>query len=384
MDAFSRSLAAAALVDGQHFTLPGFGTIEGVYVSARIDHSARRVEAPRLEVRWSDEVDPSAQTFAEFLVSTGATKAEANEIEGNWLDALTTGDFIVIGDLGSLVPDRLSSKCSFKANEEALKVAYSASQTVALEPISRRALPDRPVAPVVEIDTINSDTASAKTKRSLVSRLVPYVSAAAIVLLGIMAINFFTKRPTLDESRGKAVTVNQDRLNRSPREEVTTADLSTERIEEADANDLIAGESAGYDNSISSDEDNTEEFDDALSGAIDDMPIAFDSEPEVNTQDGQEQVPAFDPAALAGGIDDDHLFTLSEIDVVIVLGSFTNAANAARLTEKVAAAGFIPYVDQPGEYTRVGVTFAVTTEAEVEELKHQMRKQFDPNAWVLE
>ena len=387
MDSFSRSLAAAALIDGQHFTLTGFGTIEGVYVSARINHSERRVEAPRLEVKWSDEVDPTAQTFSQFLESTGATSFEANDIEGNWLDALTTGESIVIGDLGTLVPDPSTGLCSFEANTDALAGAFSGNNAVTLEPISKRALPDTPVAPVVEIDTKKDNSASAKTKeRSLVSRLVPYASAAAAVLLLIVAINFFTKEaPVNDDSRGKVVTVNQERLNRSPREEATTADLPIEQIEEGPFDEASTSAPEGFDNSLSIEEDASDDLGDAIAGVINDMPVDFESaSPSRVGDEAQEEVPAFDPAALAGGLNDDNLFAISEIDVVIVLGSFTNSANAARLTEKVAEAGLIPYVDQPGAFTRVGATFAVSSEAEVEQLKHQMRKQFSTSAWVLE
>jgi len=137
-------------VDGQHFTLPGFGTIEGVYVSARIDHGARQVEAPRLEVRWQSEEDQAAQTFANLLVSTGATSFEADDIQNSWLDALATGESIEVGDLGILISDKDSGECRFEENAEALASVFSGRQTVSLAPISKRALPDTPVTPVVE------------------------------------------------------------------------------------------------------------------------------------------------------------------------------------------------------------------------------------------
>lgn len=378
MDAFSRSLAAAALVDGQHFTLPGFGTIEGVYISARIDHGARQVEAPRLEVRWSTSEDETAQTFSELLVSTGATTNEAAEIEGNWLDALAKGEHIEVGDLGTLRPNTEDGTCDFEPNVDALAAAFSGSVTIPLEPISKRTLPQTPVAPVVAIDTKKHSSASAKTDPSFIRKLVPYVSAAAVVLLGVMAINFFSRSPALDENLGKAVTVNQDRLNRSPREEATTADLPVQSIEEATPSDIIAGEPSYADNGATS---APQDFTSAITSSEKDAPVADPVSPNAEANQG---IPSFDPASLAGQNEDEVLFALSEIDIVIVLGSFGNSKNAARLTEEIAAAGLIPYVDQPGDLTRVGATFIVSSEAEIEAVKARMRKEFNPNAWVLE
>ncbi|MFK8058160.1 MAG: SPOR domain-containing protein [Saprospiraceae bacterium] len=382
MDAFSRSLAAAALVDGQHFTLPGFGTIEGVYISARIDHGARRVEAPRLEVRWDSEEDPNAQTFAALLVSTGATTFEAEDIENKWLDALTTGDSIQVGDLGTLLPNKAEGTCTFESNTAALAAAFSGSQTVTLEPISKRALPDSPVAPVVAIDTKSQGSASAKTKDSFVRKLMPMAAAAAIVVLGVVAIQFFSRSSTIDANAGKAVTVNQDRLNRSPREEATTADLPMERIGEISPSEFSTDEVVAYDNSSLIDDSPIGSITEELSAIPDNGP--FDHSSAIPSSRDTQVVPSFDPAGLAGLSEDESMFTTSEIDVVIVLGSFSNTNNAARLTEKVAAAGLIPYVDQPGDLTRVGATFSVSSEAEIEEVKLRMQKQFNSTAWVLE
>jgi len=384
MDVFSRSLAAAALVDGQHFTLPGFGTIEGVYISARIDHGARRVEAPRLEVRWENEEDSKAQTFAQLLVRTGASTLEAEETQGDWLDTLTTGESIAIGDLGSLVPDASKGTCSFEADTNGLASAFSGKLTVDLEPISKRALPKEPIAPVVAIETEKQVSAFAKTGSARLRKLVPYASVAAVALIAVMALKFYSETPALDDNQGKAVAVNQDRLNRSPREEVTTAELPIEELEEARSSDIIAGQPLGFDNSIAIEEEVI-----ATEENIEDVSNALVQEGDANPQSSSpavvepSQVVPIDPAALAGG-PDDEMFKISEIDIVVVLGSFGNVANASKMTEDVAQAGLIPYVDKSGSLTRVGATFSVSSEAELEEVKAQMRKQFNPNAWVLD
>jgi len=336
-----------------------------------------------LEVRWESEEDSRAQTFAALLVSTGATTFEAEEIERNWLIALKSGESIEIGDLGVLVPLSSGDTCMFEPNTAALASTFSSNRTVAIEPISKRALPDTPVTPTIGVDKQVNDSASAKTSNSVLRRLIPYASAAALVLLGVLAINYFSRSPNIDASLGKAVAVNQDRLNRSPREAATTADLPIERIEEALPSELIAGEpSATLDKENNLVLGSPSFPDSALPEIANNSP--FDHSSAIPSEESSPEAAAFDPAGLAGGIPEEDLFEISEIDVVIVIGSFGNSANASRLTEKIAAAGLIPYVDQPGELTRVGATFSVSSEAEIEEVKHQMRKQFNPTAWVLE
>ena len=136
MDQFPSALAAAALVDGQHFTIPGYGTLEGVYVSAQINHVEREVAPPRLEVTWETTPVPGAQTFAELLVNTGATNAEAIDAQDAWLDALERGERITVGDLGTLELDGVTNLARWTPNREALDRAYWSSGSVPVEPLS--------------------------------------------------------------------------------------------------------------------------------------------------------------------------------------------------------------------------------------------------------
>lgn len=69
---------------------------------------------------------------------------------------------------------------------------------------------------------------------------------------------------------------------------------------------------------------------------------------------------------------------------MIILGSFGSNQNAARLTERLAEKGLLPYVDQPGNLTRVGVSFTASSQAEVDAMLTRMRREFNSNAWVLE
>ena len=139
MDTFSRSLAAAALVEGRGFTLPGVGTLEGRYVPARIDHVRRVVEPPTLDIAWTRPTVAGPPTFAQLLVSTGATPAEAQAAQDAWLSALEAGESIGIGELGSLVPTQDAGVAvDFLRDEEGLRRAYWGGGEVAVEPLPRR------------------------------------------------------------------------------------------------------------------------------------------------------------------------------------------------------------------------------------------------------
>ena len=389
MDDFSRSLAAAALIDGQQFTLPGYGTLTGTYVSARINHAERHIEPPTLDLEWSSRVDERVQTFEELLIATGATSYEAADIQDSWLNALRDGETIYLGDLGALQLDQATQLVGFTPHQTGLDQAYWASGVVEIEPLSKRtATVEQPVAPAVEVDLHMSTNAAveplhvahrAKTQRGW---LVPFAAAASVLLVaGLLWFLVSDREPADDPSvRGQVVAVNQERLNRSPRELA-----AAETVIEPDVDDnFVAGGVAEVEDDVTNNydyaaDDASQEY--TASGS-DLIPPAEPAGAEMS--DPSFAPDAFDPAALAGTDTEEYDFAVEPIEAVIVLGSFGSPTNAARMTEQIAAAGLLPYVDQQGELTRVGVSFEATSESDIADMMQRMRADFNPRAWLLE
>ncbi len=357
MDEFSQRLAASALVDGQHFTLPGHGTLEGVYVAARIDHAAKLVEPPHLEIRWTTIVDERVQSFAEMLQRSGATTAEAETMQRSWLNALDAGETIHIGDLGQLFFDPTTALVGFLPNGSALQKAYWGGGAVELEPLAKRAAPVVPAAPALE--PVPSPP-PART-RSKVQRLVPYLAAAAVILVGILIYSLADRQvEEQNQNRGQVIPVNQDRLNRSPREAILPAHAAPhEEIGPVEERSIVPGQPS-------------------------DVNTYSDELPAPGALTFEDESAAFDPAALAGEGGNDDSYQTVEIEAVVVLGSFGNPQNASKLTQKIVEAGLIPYVDQPGQLTRVGVTFSARNEEDIARMLQRMRSDFNPKAWLLE
>ncbi len=350
MDLFSRQVAAAALVDGQHFTLPGFGTLEGAYVSARIDHASRKVDPPNLAVHWHVVVDEEAQTFAELLTRTGATSFEAEATELAWTAALTSGEDIEVGDLGTLRRDPLTKHVNFFPNERALAQAYWGGGAVAVEPLARREAVAHwePVAAAKSASQPPPPVAAAaagKPRRSP----VPYLLGAATLLLigGLVWYLVAQRGGGRHPGEQHVLQVSQERLNRSPH------DPTPVELAESD----VA----------------------AVPAPVDELDFAI-SDPE------EEVAPAaFDPAALAGDDEDfSQPYRPESFDAVIIVGSFTSSRYTDRLQEKILAAGLVPYVDHPGSLDRVGVAFSANSQAEVMAMLERMRLEFGEDSWILD
>ena len=376
MDAFSSALAAAALVDGQHFTLPGYGTLEGVYVSARIDHVAREVAPPQLEITWTTPPVTGAQSFAELLVNTGATTAEAVGTQEAWLDALERGDRVEVGDLGYLLLDERTNVPRWNPDAEGLRAAYWSGGAVAVEP-----LPTDRARVAVEHAPTRAASAGAPVvvhkKPASRGRLLRYAAMFAGVLVAVYLLRSAFGGGVDADEEARAVTISNDRLNRSPLDATTAeAEVLTADFEEPT-----------YDPALGPDDGDALAF-----RAPDDQPAVPGG--RVANDAG------FDPADLAGGAP-----TVADLpgadlpsagaqaqkqapaggrEYVVILGSFGRARNAGKLTERLAAAGLVPYVDQPGGLTRVGVAFEAPTPAAAQARLGELRTAYAPDAWLLD
>ena len=403
MDDFSRALAAAAVIDGQHFTLPGCGTLEGTYVPARVDHVARTVQPPTLEVSWSGLPSDEAQTFAELLATSGATNAEAAATQAAWIEALHAGDPIRVGDLGTLRLDGATGEIAFEADESGLRGAFWAGGPVAVEPIARRGAP-------AEVELAAHPVAPPPPRRFRPrgggKRNPAFVTGGAVALaLAIFGyVTLADDAPSgppaeVDPATGQAVPVRSERLNRSPRDtyrpeagasEPTPREHPADRAEAGGGRPGVAPSPTRRDGGEAS----TASAPDPASGEAAETPPALAPAPTETVGPAASRPPApaaaepapevpasFDPASLAGESRD---FDPDAVQAVILLGSFGDADNAARLTERVASEGLIPYVGQRGRLTQVGVTVSASGENELAALLQRLRADYNPEAYVLE
>ncbi len=414
MDAFSCSLAAAALVDGQHFSLPGFGTIEGIYIPAWINHVSREVDPPRLDVRWTQPPHASAQTFAELLVSTGATSAEAHEIEGEWLRELSRGRAIAIGDLGTLRLSDGGGLVDWTPSERALASAYWSGGAVAVEPLPKRAaareassgdagdVEPRGVAIAsVEPTVVSTDEdRPTRVKRVLsLARILRYAAMFAVVSIGLALLRSAFSEQISETESAQAIAVSQDRLNRSPLDPAPpTAGVLDEGFEAPLYNPAFGPSGA----IAAAPPRQVEQVIRSAEGpSVADGPGAPAPTQRATPTSPSKSAPArlareqqVDPADLASRRPTSTRKPVAaqstskkrprEKEEVIILGSFGSNQNAARLTERLAEKGLLPYVDQPGNLTRVGVSFTASSQAEVDAMLTRMRREFNSNAWVLE
>ena len=396
MDQFSSALAAASLVDGQHFTLPGYGTLEGVYVSAQIDHVQREVAPPSLRVAWSVPPVPDAQTFADLLGATGATPEEASAAQDAWLGALGRGTRVIVGDLGGLELDGASGEVRWVGNPEALAEAYWSGGAVALEPL------DRPAEQEASADAVGGDGASAvpafaKTAVADVpestmttaagaemavvpgraparrrTKVLRYAALLAGVVVGLVALRYVLAEEEPAAPAAVAVAVSNDRLNRSPLDDASVLD---EDYETPDYNaELGPGATAAPE---------------LASGGFDPADLAG-GDPAATAAAPQR---APDGGRAAGLGDDDDYGSAgegydgagAEREYVVIVGSFGQDRNARAFQERLLGDGHLPYVDQFGGLTRVGITVTTTgRRGELTGALTKLRGQYNEGAWILE
>ena len=427
MDLFSRSVAAAAIVDGQHFSIPGCGTLEGHYIPARIDHVRKIVEPPQLEVLWTSAVRENTPTLAQLLESTGATSREARNTEDAWMQALAEGKAIHIGDLGYLEMDSQSQLVGFFADEEALRRVYWGGGAVAFEPLEKRA---QVVSPTVVLPPVTEEVLDLAKPGSPFEQSRPLaanpigvtapqtpifeeeqeaevpartgrnwmyiIASAAVVLAAWIAIARPFGKTGDDLDSIQKIQVSQDRLNKSPRDIEESATLEEQIADYSEDEGFAEAQSSEPLTYTSTDDEAFPESSPSVpsvnkgasgsgTGTTPQISSSPASSPAVaGTPKKALAKPGFDPADLAGDDPDGGMSENREVEVVIILGSFGQAENAGRLTEKLAAAGLIPFVDQPNQMTRVGVTFTARNAEEIESMLRRMRSEFNPNAWVLE
>ena len=406
MDDFSRALAAAAIIDGQHFTLPGCGTLAGTYVPARVDHLARTVQPPSLEVSWTKDPSAAAQTFADLLAVSGATNAEAGATEAAWVEILHAGDPIEVGDLGTLRLDRKSGAIEFESNEAGLRGAYWSGGPVAVEPLARR--PKAPTTVGFDPGQLAATSPRRRRARGNSPRVAALATAAAAVLIALFAYAALSGegaevRPRVASADGKRVVpVSGERLNRSPRE--TAPDESAKASPEAPPRQGAAtgasaarpkertpaasalGEAAGAPTPEASAPPPTRTTASPTVAAPEapGRPGAAEpgSDPANRRTIAEPPAPPkpLDPASLAGEPRD---YDPDAVQAVVILGSFGSADNAARLTERVAEDGYVPYVGQRGRLTQVGVTVSASSDSEVAVILEQLREHYSAEAYVI-
>lgn len=68
---------------------------------------------------------------------------------------------------------------------------------------------------------------------------------------------------------------------------------------------------------------------------------------------------------------------------VIAIGLFKDQANVAKLLQRINEAGYEPYTQKSAAGTRVGIQFAYDRPGEVDTKLAQIRKKFEPGAFVL-
>ncbi len=426
MDAFSSSLAAAALVDGQHFSLPGFGTIEGIYVPAWINHVNREVDPPRLEVRWTRPAHPDAQTFADLLVGTGATYAEASATQDAWLATLEAGEAVSIGDLGLLRFDEASGLVEWLPYEAALAAAYWRGGAVAVEPLPKRnasvsaeepvegAFPgaEAKVVALAEADGTDESgdaayedqgVASGRSQPFPLAKLLRYAAMFGLVVVGLALLRSAFAEQIDAPDDGQAVAVSQDRLNRSPLDAssapvgVVAEDFVAPEYNAAYGPSGAGGAPSMQNQALQAPKSVAAEPADAKPAT------ARANTPPSNVNRLPRNAQRIDPADLASVPEPAKAAKATKVgkpvkpakpaksakarqvggDVVIILGSFESNDNAARLTERLAAKGLLPYVDQPGKLTRVGVSVSDVSPAEASAMLARLKREFNPNAWIL-
>ena len=67
---------------------------------------------------------------------------------------------------------------------------------------------------------------------------------------------------------------------------------------------------------------------------------------------------------------------------IIMIGLFGDQNNVSKLVRKLYDAGFEPYLEEKGQFTRVGIQFAYETQAEIDEKLRIVQDRFEEDAVV--
>jgi nucleoid DNA-binding protein len=111
---------------------------------------------------------------------------------------------------------------------------------------------------------------------------------------------------------------------------------------------------------------------------------------EVNLKKGEKGLPADSNTTSGTYIEDEEANAAVEEPSmlpnqkmgIIMIGLFGDENNVSKLVKKLYDAGFEPYLEEQGKYTRVGVQFAYETQADIDEKLRIVQEKFEEDAIV--
>ena len=324
------------LVAHRAVSVPDLGTFSTDYKPASIDHVNGIIRPPSKFVSFEPSVDSKNTILTDYLVSRypDATRREITEAIAEFVDSIRnhpeTTSVVEVADLGRFYKN-FENKIQFVSDFNESGRENPGLPDLKFHPVDRRS-PEEPAS-----QSVSADSSKSTPKEQRSNNLYKLLPWAFGFLLLISASGIYYKWKT-KTSPSPAETA---RINETP-----------DRLEET--YDEFANPKS--DPEVSEIEKNAET-------------AAFESEEADNSQ-----IPDTDAASLPPGVR----------QCVIIIGAYSTKEGANAAVKKLVDLGFAVFRDKRRGMTRVGARMLYENEQQVSDALTFLRREFDPDAFILE
>ncbi len=330
------SYIAELLYEHDSMIIPGLGGFVTRYKSAEIDQVQGKIHPPSKDLNFNNHLLVNDGILINYVKEKhGLSYAEAEKAVVDYVGqvkaAIDRREIVVFPQVGRLYKD-YEQKLQFLPDNTNFNTEAFGLPTVEFHPVGqataavtpdgeRTAAARRPPAPAPSLSATIADW---------FQRYLPIIGALSVMVIALGLYFILHKDeappPPAQPQAGQQEEIPPSRLNAKPSRE---------------------GESV---------QDDPEDIADLEEDRLD--PSGFDTE-------GSTPLPGQQSA-------------------VIAVGLFGDQTNVNRLIEQIYKAGYEPYTDQVRGLTRVGVTLAYENRSQVEDALRDVRRRFNPDAFVLQ
>jgi len=379
------------LFERNRIVLPGVGLLETKPKSAVVDHIANSVAPPSRDIGFNPNITVDDGVLINFIKKKYEKEdLVVRKVVADYMSDLRKKmhqkEIVTIPDVGRMyidfekkiqfLPDRVNyNKDSFGL--PTVKFNQVKQQPVS-QPVAQPAVvAPAPVVPVVNTParastaisnppppptTTTTTTTLGKTTqqpiqetiippavnghggreaidfRGALLKVFPFLLVAAFLAIAFVFYNIWSDSNNDDEA-DKLARIEKSRLNSKPEID----DQERAQYEEDYETEIIEKTNEG----VTYDDDNEDDLPDGA---------------------GDTDAPTVRPGTKEG---------------VVIVGGFSDRANAERLVQRIYKKGYEAYIDEAGPINRVGVTFAYDEEDDIINMVRQLRREFDNSSWVL-
>lgn len=312
--------------------IPGLGAFVASYKPATIDYVQGLLHPPSKSLSFHENFNIDDRVLRNHLIANTEmnetdAKLAIDEFVRDTKESLNKREIIVFSNVGRLYKDYeqklqfLQDTTNFNTNSYGLPI-------IQFYPILRaeeNAVQEAPL-PVITKTPVRTVTATNRMATWL-QMAMPLFIVSTFVIFGLTI--YVLNKDVPSPFGAKALPVVEKRINESPQKNLASIGGSFSKKEKA--------------------------------------------EQPVMDEDGEYETSIDTESATFGP---------QQKECIIIVGAFKNQEGVDERLKELFNLGYSPYTDKKFGLTRVGVQFAYSSRAEIQEALKRLRKKFDNNSWV--